>query len=452
MYSAGKLTGQHKEHILLVGLTCILLGTTVIWLALDRQPPCWDDAMYSTKSLVMFDALVEGGLAGYIKQFFSVLENRPPLITVLPTPFYLILGRDPRYAFAVNLVFIPVLLGSLYLIGRKFWSGRAGLIAAYVVGTMPLIYGLTRWYLVEFPLTALVTFAIFLLIESEDFRGLRVTIGFGILCGLGLLLKVTFPLFIIFPFLHVFLRFLSSNKSHPLAESSVGRLRPKTLLALILPAILLALPWYIRNYRGTLDLVVFAGFSEDPDTYGTGYVFSSGAIKRYLLDLAGSGTSHYYVLLAIVLAALILGAGKIRYFYQSFSKEALVILSLWALPFLVFLFGRNKNLRYVAPLLPVFGLVLAFALDFVVRMLRIWQFPLLCLILIFAAISLVQKSVAIFGNRVPTLNRILSVGAAGDVVRKYERVGWPLEEILNTVDRHTKLEAGKKKTRKHFSC
>lgn len=438
--------GRHRDIILLASLTCFLVGVTVIWLVLDREPPWWDDGMYLAKSLVMFDALVEGGLVGFIKQFFSVFENRAPLITVLPTPFYLALGRNPRYAFAVNLLFVPILLASVYLIGSRFWNRRAGLIAAYVVGTMPLIYGLTRWYLVEFALTALVSFTILLAIESQEFQRTWVTICLGIVCGLGLLLKVTFPLFILFPFLHISFRFVASGKSLPLPEGSRRPSRLKPLVALILPPALLALPWYIRNFRGTLGLVEFAGFSPDADTYGTGYVFSINAVKTYLLALAGSGTSYYYVLLAIVLAGLILITGKIRSFYQSFSTEPFVILSLWALPFLLFLFGRNKNLRYIAPLLPVFGLILAFALDFVLRMSGKWQIPLLCMVLISPAISLLQKSFAIFGDRVSTLNRVLCVGGAWEVVRKYQRADWPLEEILNTLYRRAKFESGKKKT------
>src|SRR6266571_3701695 len=85
-----------KESSLLAGLTSFLLGTTVIWLILDREPPGWDDSFYLAKSLLMFDALADGGVAGYIKKFLSIIPNRPPLITALPTPFYVIFGRDPR--------------------------------------------------------------------------------------------------------------------------------------------------------------------------------------------------------------------------------------------------------------------------------------------------------------------------------------------------------------------
>ncbi|HEV2350946.1 MAG TPA: glycosyltransferase family 39 protein [Terriglobia bacterium] len=435
----------HKEIIVLAALTIFLTATTVIWFVLDREPPWWDDSFYLAKSLLMFDALVDGGVAGYIKKFLSIIPNRPPLIAALPTPFYMIFGRDPRYAFGVNLLFVPVLLGSVYLLGKKFWGKRAGLIAAYVVGTMPLMYGLARWYLVEFTLTALVSLAICILVESEDLRRFRMTLWFSFVCGFGLLLKVTFPLFVFPLFLFVFFRYLSSSKPLASPDGTPATPRIKTLAALIFPPVLVALPWYFRNYQETIHLVLFAGFSPDADTYGTGPVFSFRAIYTYLSELAGSGTSYYYVLLAIVLATLIVGSGKVWPFFQGLGKRQLAILLLWGLPFVLFLFGRNKNLRYVAPLLPVFGLVLAVALDFVLRTLPKWQTRLLCLVLIFPALSLLQKSFFIFGDRIPGLNHFLCVGSLGDAARKYERAQWPLEDILSTLSRQTRFEPGKKK-------
>lgn len=436
----------HKAAIVLAALTSFLAGTTVLWLVLDRQPPWWDDSFYLTKSLLMFDALMDGGVAGYLKKFFSIIPNRPPLITALPTPFYLAFGRDPRYAFGVNVLFIPVLLVSVYLIGRKFWGYRAGLIAAYIVGTMPLVYGLTRWYLVEFSLTGLVSLAIYLLIQSETLRRSRETHCFGIVCGLGLLLKVTFPLFVLFPLLYVLLRFVSSNEPGALPARSRLALRLKIVSALVVPPALLALPWYLTNFGPTMRLAEFAGFSPDADIYGTGSVFSFTAARKYMFELAGSGASYYYVLLAILLLSLVLVSGKARSYFQGFGREPLIILCLWGLPFLVFLFGRNKNLRYVAPLFPVFGLILAYTLDFTLRKLRKWQTTLICLILIFPAISLLQKSFLILGVRYPRLNHLLCVDTPLDVAREYQGASWRQKDILNALLRSARLEPGKKET------
>ena len=118
------------------------LGTTVLWLSLDKSPPPWDDAFYLTNSLKLYDALFEGGVPAYSKTFLTGMDSKPPLISVLPTPVYLIFGRHPRAAYSVNLIFLAITFGALYRIARHFCSSAAGFLAVYVAGTTPMIYAL----------------------------------------------------------------------------------------------------------------------------------------------------------------------------------------------------------------------------------------------------------------------------------------------------------------------
>jgi 4-amino-4-deoxy-L-arabinose transferase-like glycosyltransferase len=49
-----------------------------------------------------------------------------------------------------------LLFACLFYLGKKYASERAGLIAVCVAGTMPMLYAMSRMYLVECGLTALV--------------------------------------------------------------------------------------------------------------------------------------------------------------------------------------------------------------------------------------------------------------------------------------------------------
>ena len=73
---------------------------------MDRTPPPWDEAWYLSGSLRMYDALTDGGVASYAREFFGVLGNKAPLITALPAPVYLLFGRHSRYAPLTNLAAI----------------------------------------------------------------------------------------------------------------------------------------------------------------------------------------------------------------------------------------------------------------------------------------------------------------------------------------------------------
>lgn len=434
---------KHRDAAILAGLSCFLASVTLTWLRLDNLPPAWDDAWYLANSLVMFDALVDGGVWGFARQFLTILGTKPPLITVLPAPFYLLLGRNSEYAFGVNLVFIPVLLTSVYLLGRRCWNSRAGLIAAYVTATMPMLYGLARWFLIEFALTALISVGILLLLDSRGFSNRRATFYLGLVWGLGLLLKVSFPIYYLCPFLYALTRFVRTPQTYP-PEQLPGPTKFGLLMRVALPAILLPLPWYFINFRRTLDLALAAGFSSEADIYGTGPVFSFSAIRTYLVHLVNVGPSCYYAALALTLVVGIGLSGKLRPFIQQLAGRPAILLALWALPFVVFLFGRNKNVRYVAPLLPVFALVMGFALDFVMGNAQRWRKALVFLALAFPAVAMLQTSFGILGHWRLSVWDFAFVSPSLDYARTFDRSVWPHLHLLKTAYESGRISAGEK--------
>jgi len=52
---------RSRSQLLFLAFAGFFMGTTLVWLWLDRSPSQWDDSWYLTNSLVMFDALAEGG-------------------------------------------------------------------------------------------------------------------------------------------------------------------------------------------------------------------------------------------------------------------------------------------------------------------------------------------------------------------------------------------------------
>src|SRR5437899_6712710 len=78
---------ENPARLVFAALSLFFLGSTALWLRLDRSPPGWDDGYYLTNSLILYDALADGGIAGYARQFLTIMGIKPPLIAVLPTPF-----------------------------------------------------------------------------------------------------------------------------------------------------------------------------------------------------------------------------------------------------------------------------------------------------------------------------------------------------------------------------
>ncbi|MDP8981698.1 MAG: glycosyltransferase family 39 protein [Acidobacteriota bacterium] len=381
---------------------------TLAWLRLNRAPPNWDDAWYLSNSLTLYDAWTSGGLPGLGRQFLAALEFKAPLITALPLPFYLIFGRRWHYAFLVNIASMLVLFAGVWGIGNRLRDSRSGLLAVYITATLPLLYGLSRWYLVEYPLAACVVLAWWLVLVSEDLMRPGVTVALGIVCGFGLLLKVDFPIFVAIPIGTALLR--SRNW--------------RSLLQISIPSLILAGPWYALHWRATLDNVISAGFGAPALIQGTGAIFSPGAMLAYVGLIAERGVSVYYLLVTAAAGLLVLLRRQFRILSQ-ISQPAW-----WLAPFLIFLFGGNKDVRYIAPLLPAFALAAACLLDAALDR-RKWLIPA---VLAFPLLSLLAIS----------FHWPYTAGDLG-YVSIYDRNTWLHAEILRAITDSALVHPGQRK-------
>ena len=229
-----------------------------------------------------------------MEEFLGVLEFKAPLIAVLPTPLYRLFGRHSRVAYGVNLIFMALLFGAVYRLARRFSNPRAGLIAVYLTATMPLLFGLSRQYLVEYGLTALVAASVCCLLESRSLGDDRKACCLGTLCGLGLMMKITFPLYVFLPFCFAWVQFSSKASPTPPSNAHPRPARSSVLmwwLAFVAPLALIALPWYGRNWPKTFDHAFRSGFSPMADQYGMGDPYSFAIVWRYLAHWVNDGIS-----------------------------------------------------------------------------------------------------------------------------------------------------------------
>ncbi|HTM47136.1 MAG TPA: glycosyltransferase family 39 protein [Bryobacteraceae bacterium] len=411
-----------RARLAFFALSLFFLGTTLVWLRLDRSPPAWDDAFYLTNSVVMYDALTSGGLRGFARQFLTIMGIKPPLIALLPAPVYLVAGRNTGAAFAVNLAAMLVIFGVLYRLGRKYGGRRAGLAAVWIAGTMPILYGLSRWYLVECGLTAIVCAAIWLIVEWMEAPDRWKAFLIGVVCGLGLLMKFSFPLYVGAPLLYAALR---------------KGVTPKTLLAFAAPAILLAAPWYAFNFGPAWRLAVLAGTAENTRVYQTGDIFSIGDIWRYLGNVCNAGLTIYFAALAVLLAVF----GRTA---RPSGRRGLMVCALWSVPLVFLTFGHYRDLRYAAPLYPSLALALGILADAAFENRRA-ALPLF-LTAGLAGLSLFHTSFGVLGSTSFDLGGLLFVRSKLSYARMYDPAPWPHRELLDRIYRSSRFNGAERKT------
>ncbi len=395
--------------LLCIALFAIFAGSAILWVFLNRNPPNCDDSWYLTNSLGVYDSLTQHGVAGFFAKLNSVFGFKAPLIAGLPTPFYLLLGRHWHAAYLVNIAAMAVLFAAMYRIAERLWNPRVAVLALAMAGTMPLLYGLARWYLVECPLAALVAVAIGILMEPESPSRRANDLLFGTICGFGLLLKAAFVLFLLPAFIYAWIG---------------SRRRARSLVLCATPCLILALPWYLGHGRRTLGFAFYNGYGLPAAVQG-GPIFSVHTLAVYLASVAANAVSIHYAVLA---AALVLWVAVTR----SARPRIPPLLFLWLLPFAIFLFGGSKDIRYIAPILPAFALLLAALLDSVLPRSKAGAAVGALLV----GYPMMQMFAVSFG--VPYHSKDLVYA------RRYNPGVWPHDELLRTIAGHALRQSNRR--------
>ena len=357
----------------LVLFTAYLLLVNRDYYRADTQVPSYDEAWYLETSLHLYHRLTGNSLGEFWDSYKTAFGVKAPLLAVLPLPFYLIYGAGPYAAMLVNSFFIAVANLYLFLLARRWFSPEIGLAAVVFYQTMPLACGLSRNFMTEYGLAALVIVSLYYLEASEHFSRNSANLALGVALGLGLLMKILFAAFVAGPLLLVWLR----RKRYPAVH------RP--LAAIVVPAVAIAATWYAYNLPALLRFAWVSAYGDIAEQY------TAGGLIPWTLLVINQGLSAYYTLALAGLGAAAL-AVNFKRLRALIRDERTLLLLAWLLPPLAALAaGRNQLIRFVLPLLPVFALALAVSIFHLGR--RWWLQAALALLVavypqrLFAAVS-----------------------------------------------------------------
>lgn len=312
------------------------LGAGAWHLLLNSTPPSFDDAWYLETSFRLFSALKHGPGA-FAAEYASAFRIKAPLISLLPLPLYAIFGAGERVAAWANLFALGAACAAVFAAAEALWPEHprrreVASLAAALTALIPLLYGVSRYFLVEPLLTALVCACVWRLALAGRHPATDAP-ALGALLGAGLLAKILFPLYVAGP---VWL--------------SRGRLR-RLAKGVLLVAVPLTATWYAFNLPYVLGFAWSAGFGRVASDYGSA---GGGGYLSFLGSLFGGALSWpLSAAMALVFAAAAFGAGKTR------LDEGTRVALAWTAPLLVFAFGVNREIRLVAPVLPAFALLAA---------------------------------------------------------------------------------------------
>ena len=311
---------------------------------------------------------------GELGESFRVLwgnSERGPLGIIPAALIQAVGGASVELARISSLFWLLLLMGVTYRIGQQFHSADAGLLAAAAVSAVPLITGFSRLLWLDLPLTVATALAIWMLLRTEHFSSLRGSLAFGAVVGLGLLIKSSLPIYLLFPALGSLLVALRRPGQR-------ARALRNALLAGLLALGIFAL-WAGAHLASVLKAFYMARPAAPGDDVGRATA-DAGRFTYYLQEIP----LNY---LGPLLSALFLVAFVVALRRDSRTLLWLTALWLWGAILMLNIFIPWG--RYVMPALPAMAVVIGAGLPQLSGywQRRRWLTPLLCALLVLFSIQ-----------------------------------------------------------------
>ncbi|MDD5130166.1 MAG: glycosyltransferase family 39 protein [Candidatus Omnitrophica bacterium] len=271
--------------------------------------------------------------------------------------FNLAFGNSIGVSLAANLPFFILLIIFTFLIGKEIAGAKEGLFAAFLVSFYPGIYGMSRSYGVDFPLVAMVTVSIYILI-AKNVAKIRYSLLFGLVSGLTLLIKLPGAYFLIGPAVYIFFdRVRQVVKASP-QNSCVNKHIFQVVFASALFAgisfLLLNFGWGSGRVEYVLNCVYsinFPMFIERRHFYWV-CPYNIGEWKSiffYMFEAVHSMSRLLFLLFC---------AGSVLFLIKKIKYKMVILL--WVIvPYIILMLSVNKWGRYYLPVFPALALITA---------------------------------------------------------------------------------------------
>lgn len=281
-----------------------------------------DEAVYLGQAAAIAD---EPGL----RDLFPVFRAHPMLVqSTLALVFYLDLPEVTGRLFVAVLGTITVLL--VFLLGRRLYNPRTGIVAALLFAVMPYHVVVSRQVLLDAPMTLFTTGALLLLVryvQEQDVRWLRASAA---VLGLAFLTKETSILF-----------FGSAYVFFALSPDVRLRLRDAIVALLIFAGIAAVYP----------ITTLLAGKTETGGNYFVWQLFRRANHEwDFYLTVVPPAVGWGVVALAL---------GGALLFARRHSWRETLLLAWIAVPFMYFQLWPVKGFQYLLPLSPCLALLAA---------------------------------------------------------------------------------------------
>ncbi|HSJ52538.1 MAG TPA: glycosyltransferase family 39 protein, partial [Anaerolineae bacterium] len=244
--------GQAPALSLLALLAAFHLANNWLWRVANEVIFGADRMFHLVSSLAYYDILKGGVDLSSLFAALTLSDYYPPLVHLTVTVSYALFGVSADVAAMSNSLYLVLMLLAVYGIGERLAGPWIGLLSAALVSLFPIVFSMSRYLYVDFALAAMVALNVCLLLRSEGFGRRGYSVLYGLSFGLGMLVKWTFVVFALPPFLAVAASpglLAAVPPSLRLALGSRRRLLVSAALGLAVTAL-----WFLPNVQAAARL------------------------------------------------------------------------------------------------------------------------------------------------------------------------------------------------------
>ncbi|MEM6716106.1 MAG: glycosyltransferase family 39 protein [Cyanobacteria bacterium P01_C01_bin.147] len=400
------------------------IAIAAIWLILNHLPPAWDQAEHLSLSMNFWWTLTHSQwwTADGLRHLWMLSPKYPPVLYLVTAGVHTLLGPGPNIAIAANAVFGLILLIATYGLGRHLFSPQIGMLAVGLTLLMPRLIKISLDFQLDYAVTALAIVSFWGLTVWRDapspLRQWGWIVAFGFSYGLALMTKQSALLFLLVPLVWVLLVTLWQRRWGRLLQLLVGGL----------VTIAVMMPWLSVNWLFQFSII------------GNTNVASAQAEGDPMLNTLAAWTYYWQDLPAAVSWGLLLvplvgiglwAVGLLPGRKSTLQLDGTPAGRLWLLAYIVggyVLWSAivNKDLRYIAPVLPAIAVVLAWGLA---CWWRKWPWVTTAAYVI----GLLTALLVMFPTGVPSLNWVAQTLAPKAAFYPYMGDRYPHDEVIEQV-------------------
>jgi len=139
--------------------------------------------------------------SSHIVDLHSISHDMSPLLSFLLMLNILVFGGNIDILMHTNLLFLVILMYSLYNLGKRIGDKSLGFAAVVVCLSFPAVFGMSRIMWHEFPLMCIMTLSYYLLFKTDYFKNTKYSFLWALTIACGFLIKFTLPIYIFVPVL-----------------------------------------------------------------------------------------------------------------------------------------------------------------------------------------------------------------------------------------------------------